>query len=178
MVWVTLCQLNTMHGYFYQEPTGKTPQWKFVPCLEASSLFQSVADASHSSLMMKFLCGIFWSLFSFPNVLEVESIWKWGSDKTCSPLLVRTVNGFLCKKKTSIFELLVITVPISSNLTSAHLLLKDKWFAQGLRASGKTSGWALWWPPLVHVQNCACVHRSFEEAVLLPRHFKSNIHRC
>lgn len=84
------------------------------------------------------------SLLSFPNILEVESIWKWGSDKTCSPLLVHTVNGFLCKKKTSIFELLVITVPVSSILTSAHLLLKDKWFAQGLRASGKTSGWVLW----------------------------------
>lgn len=62
-VWVTLCQLKTMHGYFYQEPTRKTPHWRSAPCLEASSLFQSVADASHSSLML-FFHGIFWSLFS------------------------------------------------------------------------------------------------------------------
>lgn len=39
------------------------------------------------------------SLLSFPNILEVESTWKWWSDKTCSPLLVHTANGFLYKKK-------------------------------------------------------------------------------
>lgn len=64
MVWVTLCQLKTGHGYFNQERTRKTRQWKFIPCLEAFSSFQSVADASHASLIMKSLHGIFWSLFS------------------------------------------------------------------------------------------------------------------
>lgn len=74
MVWVTRCQLKTVHGYFYQERTRKTPHWKSVPCLEVPALFQSVADASHSSLMMKFLHGIFWSLFSvFPMFLKLRA---------------------------------------------------------------------------------------------------------
>lgn len=59
------------------------------------------------------------SLLSFSNVLEFESIWKWGDAKTCSPPLVHTANGFLYKKKkTSIFELLVMSVPVSTRLTS------------------------------------------------------------
>lgn len=31
-----------------------------------------------------------------------------------------------------------MSVPLSATLTQTHLLLKEKWFAQGLRVSGKT----------------------------------------
>lgn len=31
-----------------------------------------------------------------------------------------------------------MSVPISATLTQTHLPLKEKWFAQGLRVSGKT----------------------------------------
>lgn len=33
-----------------------------------------------------------------------------------------------------------MSVPISATLTQTHVLLKEKWFAQGLRVSGKTQG--------------------------------------
>lgn len=39
--------------------------------------------------------------------------------------------------KRSVFELLVMSVPISATLTQTHLLLKEKQFAQDLRVSGK-----------------------------------------
>lgn len=77
-IWVTFCQLKTVHGYFYQEPTRKTHQWNFVPCLKAFSLFQPGGDSSHTSLTID---EVSWwyllaSLLYFPLFLEF-----WTSEK-------------------------------------------------------------------------------------------------
>lgn len=118
-------------------PEKKPPQWRFVPCLEASDFFQSIADASPLFIDDKVsLWYLLVSLLSLPSVLEVESIWKWGGAKTCSPLLVHPANRFLCKEKWIYLSILVMSVPISATVTQTHLLLKEKWFAQGLRESG------------------------------------------
>lgn len=86
---------------------------------------------------------LFVTLLSVPNVLQVESTWKWGSEKTCSPLLIHTTNGFLYMKKLVYLSFWWCQCPFLQFSPQPTFLLKDKWFAQGLRASGKTSGWML-----------------------------------
>lgn len=133
------------YACFYQEPTRKTPQWRFVPCLEASRLFQSVAGASRSSLMMKGFCGIFWSLFSlFVMFSKLRASENEEVTKPVPHYLYTHPTGFSVRSNTSTLELLVMSVPISSILTLADLFLKGKRLAQGLRRCGKTSGWVLW----------------------------------
>lgn len=166
-IWVTFCQLKTVHGYFYQEPTRKTHQWNFVPCLKAFSLFQPGGGGSHTSLTID---EVSWwyllaSLLYFPFVLGVSNIWKGGGAKTFSSVLVHTINGFLHKKQQ---VLLMFSVPISAILTWTQLLLKNESWAQVLRASGQTSGWVPLQLPFEQVQNCAYVHRSVEEVDYLP----------
>lgn len=112
MVWVTLCRLKTVRGYFNQECARKTRQWKFIPCLEAFSSFQSVADASHASLIMKSLHGIFWSLFSlFPMFFKLRTSENEEVPKPLPLYLYLQPMGFSIRKNKHV---------CSSSVVSAH----------------------------------------------------------
>ena len=176
MVWVTLCQLKTMHGYFYQEPTRKTPQWKFVPCLEASSLFQSVADASHSSLMMKFLRGIFWSLFSlFPMFLKLRASENEEVTKPVHYLYTQSM-GFSVRKNKYIWA----SGDVSDHFCNSHLSPPP---SEGQVVCSRPEGiWEDFRLGALVTSTCTCAElfmcaQEFWRSDFLPTHFKSNVHR-
>ena len=139
MVWVTLCQLKTMHGYFCQEPTRTAPEWKFLSCLEGFQLI-SATDTSHSSLRMKFLHSIFWSLFSlFPMFSKLRASENEKVPKPVPHYLCIQPMGFSVRKNRYIWA----SGDISAHFYNAHLALPPSegqvvcWKPE---ASGKTSG--------------------------------------
>lgn len=119
---------------------------------------------AHSSLMIKFLCGIFWSLSSlFPTFLKLRASENEEVPKPVLHYLYMQPTGFSVRENKYIW---------ACGDVSAHFCNSDPdpTFSEGKvvcsRPEGirEDSGWMLWWPPLVHVQNCQCVH-SFEEEI-------------
>lgn len=81
-------------------------------------MFQSVADVSHASLIMKSLHGIFWSLFSlFPMFFKLRTSENEEVPKPLPLYLYLQPMGFSIRKQIRIFVLLVLSVPISAILT-------------------------------------------------------------
>lgn len=71
-----------------------------------------------------------------------------------------------------------MSVPISAVLTPAHLPSKGQMVCsrpEGIWKDFRLDAWVT--SPCTRGELCVCVHRRFEEAILLPTHFKSNIHR-
>lgn len=119
---------------------------------------------AHSSMMIKFLCGIFWSLFSFFSMFSKLRASENEEVPTFVPHYLYTQpTGFSVRKNKYIWAF---------GDVSAHFCISDtdssssegKMVCSKPEGIREDSGWMFWKPPLVHVQNCQCVH-SFEEEI-------------
>lgn len=163
--------MKTVHGGFYQEPSRKTPQWKFVPCLEASSLFQSIADASYPSLLTKLLCGIFWSLlFLKLRASEEEEV-----PKPVPHYLYTQPVGFSVRKKQLCLSFwwcqcpFLQFAPKPTFFWRASGLLEGFWRYLGRLWAGCFSNLHLYMCGIVHV--CTVLRSNFAP-------YTSNVHKC
>lgn len=152
-IWVASCQLKTVHGCFYQEPTRKTHQRNFVPCLKAFSLFQPGSDASLTSLRMKSHRGIFWPLSSiFPVFLMFQTSEEEEMPKRFPLYLYSQLMGFSTRSSKDWWSfqclfLQFLSVPSSSWKMRVEL--------RSWGHLGKSSGWVLLQLPFEHVQKWA-----------------------
>lgn len=153
----------------------KSNSVKVCTCLGDSDLFQSTADASPLFNGDKVsLWYVLVSLLSLLNVLEIESIWKWGGAKTRSPLLVHTANRFLCKEKQVYLSFWWCQCPFLQ-LWPTFFWRKSGWL--------KTRGYQgrLRLDALVN-PTCTCAElpkcAQLWRRNLLPTPFKNAVHRC